>query len=594
MSSAVPAPAEDASPTLPWIFCGLVLPMILYAARMVGVLVQTEIPFDSLHTYLPLARQLLEEGARVFSTADSYKVAPGTVVYMALAGADPVLIKSANLAISLAALALAFDAAHRIGGRIAAVAAGWLYALPHMLVEAGGTLLGESPFIFLVAVWLWASSCAAQDWRGPRARLLQAGVVLLAGLALAAATLTRATYMYWLPFAALVFLLAAWRMHGGMRGAALRFAAIHLLATALVGTYVLRQNDVFGRPMVATGSGAALYFGSNPVLSGYEPPFFGLGHDEVTVLGQQSHLSMEGDRRLMAVARTMLQDLPTTVLLKMYVRKLGAVLFFSRAHLNPHTVMNDRAWRVALVVLSALGVWGLRRHPMGWMVGGAAAYQCAVHVPVLYNPRYSISALDILLVLLAAQGIAWILRRQRPAAATACAVVVIAGGIAIGIYHQRHSRPLLPDFSLIPAVPIARAQAGELRTEGWSGDPFQAEARMLAGSALLEWNPKKPAPQHWITYLHLGMPRFEGRCSRAWLIQSDAGGATRSVSIGLNGLREGQDINWGIAQVLLPEDHERKFQLRFECREGTLMRFDGIGLYQASPSHYYGPRAFPP
>ncbi len=53
MSSAVPAPAEDASPTLPWIFCGLVLPMILYAARMVGVLVQTEIPFDSLHTYLP-------------------------------------------------------------------------------------------------------------------------------------------------------------------------------------------------------------------------------------------------------------------------------------------------------------------------------------------------------------------------------------------------------------------------------------------------------------------------------------------------------------------------------------------------------------
>ncbi len=179
MSSAVPAPAEDASPTLPWIFCGLVLPMILYAARMVGVLVQTEIPFDSLHTYLPLARQLLEEGARVFSTADSYKVAPGTVVYMALAGADPVLIKSANLAISLAALALAFDAAHRIGGRIAAVAAGWLYALPHMLVEAGGTLLGESPFIFLVAVWLWASSCAAQDWRGPRARLLQAGVVLL-------------------------------------------------------------------------------------------------------------------------------------------------------------------------------------------------------------------------------------------------------------------------------------------------------------------------------------------------------------------------------------------------------------------------------
>ncbi|MBF0825957.1 hypothetical protein IR166_30880, partial [Enterococcus faecalis] len=141
-------------------------------------------------------------------------------------------------------------------------------------------------------------------------------------------------------------------------------------------------------PMVATGSGAALYFGSNPVLSGYEPPFFGLAHDEGTVVGGLGHLSMEGDKRLMAVAKTMLRDLPTGELLQMYVRKLGAVLFFSRAHLDRH-VLNDRAWRIALVLLALLGVWGARRHPMGWMVAGAAAYQCAVHVPVLYNPRYS-------------------------------------------------------------------------------------------------------------------------------------------------------------------------------------------------------------
>lgn len=586
-------PPNGALLTLPWILLGLVLPMIVYATRMVGILAQVEIPFDSLHTYLPLARQLLDEGIRVFSNPDAYKVAPGTVVYMALAGADPTDIKSANLAISLTALALTVDAARRVGGRIAAVAAGWLYVLPHMLVEAGATLLGESPFIFLVAVWLWASICAVQKWEGPRKNLLNTSMAVLAGVALAAATLTRATYMYWLPFAVAVFSFAAWRLRDEKRSTALRIAAIHLLAITLVGAYVLRQNEVFGRPMVATGSGGALYFGSNPVLSGYEPPFFGLGHDEVTVLGQQPHLSMEGDRRLMAVAKAMLQDLPAEALLKMYVQKLGAVIFFSRAHL-PSPVMNDRGWRVILVTLALLGMWGLRRQPIVWMVGGATIYQCAVHVPLLYNPRYSISALDILLVLLAAQGIDWTLRRQRPITAAVRVMAAITVGIAIGAYQQRHSRPPLPDFSLIPAVPIALSRPDELFTEGWSGDPLNAEARMLSETATLEWRPKTPAPQHWITYLHLGMSRFEGRCNRVWLIQSDSAGMSRSASIALGGLRQGQDINWGIAHVMLPENHERKFQLRFECRKGTLMRFGSVGLYQASPGRYYSPRVSSP
>ncbi|MDA8522457.1 hypothetical protein [Acidovorax sp. NCPPB 4044] len=594
------APHHDSAPlTATWMFWGLVVPLIFYAARMVDVLARTDIPFDSLYTYLPLARQLLEDSSRLFDHPDSYKVAPGAVVYMALAGANPVAVKTANLAISLTAMVLTFDAARRMGGRVAAVAAGWLYALPHMLVEAGATLMGESPFIFVVAVWLWATGCAAQpravpaaaSGRAPRPSAAQVGAVVLAGLALASATLTRATYMYWLPFAVVAFLVAAWRLRGDARGAAVRIAVIHLIATLLVGAYMVRQNEAFGRPMVATGSGAALYFGSNPVLSGYEPPFFGLAHDESTIVGGTAgHLSMEGDRRLMEVAKTMLRELPTGELMKMYVRKLGAVLFFSRAHLDWH-VMNDRAWRVVLVLLAVLGFWGSRRHLMGWVVGGAAAYQCAVHVPVLYNPRYSISALDILFVLLAAQGVAWLWSRPRRRVAVPCAFAAVLAGIAIGAYHQRHSRALLPDFALIPPRAVAIADGNDLHTAGWDGDPFRAPARMVGGTATVEWAPAEPPPQDMITLVHLGMPRFEGRCNRVWLFQRRADGAERSALIRLAGLRQGQDINWGMHHVILPEGGARRILLRFECDPGTLMQFDVMGLYQASPGRHFRQQA---
>lgn len=591
----MPAGARQASTplTATWMLWGLVVPMILYAARMVEILARPDIPFDSLYTYLPLARQLLEDFSKMFSQPESYKVAPGAVIYMALAGADPVAVKTANLAISLAALALTFDTARRIGGRVAAVAAGWLYALPHMLVEAGATLMGESPFVFLVALWLWATSCAAQARTGRRAAAVQTATVVLAGLALACATLTRATYMYWLPFAAIVCLALATRMQGPARSAALRIAAIHVIAAALVGAYIMRQNETFGRPMVATGSGAALYFGTNPVLSGYEPPFFGLAHDESTVSDGLGHLSLEGDRRLMEVAKTMLRELPAKTLMKMYVRKLGAVLFFSRAHLDRH-VLNDRAWRVVLVLLSILGLWGARRHAMGWVVGGAAAYQCAVHVPVMYNPRYSISALDVLLVLLAAQGIAWIWSRQRRHAAAACCVAFLAAGIALGSYHQRHSRALLADFHQIPAVAIAVAADKDLHAQGWDSNPFDAAARMTTNTATVDWTPEQPLPQDMITMVHLGMTRFEGQCRRVWLTQRKEG-ATRSTSISLEGLRQGQDINWGIHHVQLPEGGKSwHVQLRFECSPGTLMQFEGMGLYQASAGRYFRQKALAP
>jgi len=580
------SPAERA--TLHWMLWGLIVPLIFYAARTVEVLTRVEIPFDSLHTYLPLARQLLEDAAELFGDPAMLKVAPGAVVYMALSGADPVAVKAANLAISLVALVLTFDAARKIGGRVASVAAAWLFVLPHMLVEAGAVLMGEAPFVFLVAVWIWATAYAADTAPGKSAARWRIAAVVLGGLALGAATLTRATYMYWLPFAVVAFFIASRRLQGAQRGAAVRIAAVHLIALALVGAYMARQNEEFGRPMIATGTGAALYFGSNPVLSGYEPPYFGLVHDEGTVTDGHGHLSIEGDRRLMAVAKTMLRETPFPVLAQMYVQKLGAVLFFSRAHLDRH-VMNDRSWRVVLIILACLGVWGARRHLMGWMLAGAAAYQCAVHVPVLYNPRYSISALDILFVLLAAQGVALLWRQPRRGLAVAGALSTIVAGIAIGAYHLRTSAPVMPNLSLGHPLLIQTAEPGTVQTQGWDGDPFTGEAGIPSGKALVEWRAKSFTIDS-ISILRLPLKHFQGQCQRLWIGYTRPDGVARASLVRLDGLEPDQEITWGMMPLLLPGPPGR-VSMEFDCKPGTRMQFGELGLYEASEGRFYREKA---
>ena len=580
------APWPNEHLSAPWMLWGLVLPLIVYAVRAISIVTQPDIPFDTLHTYLPLARQWMENASALMQNPESLKVAPGTVVYMALAGADPTTIKASNLAISLAAITLVFDAARRIGGNLAGAAAAWLFVLPPMLLEAGMVLMGEPPFVFLVALWLWACAYAVGPVPGPRAQRWQWGAVALGGLALGAATLTRATYMYWLPFAALAFFIASRVLPTGYRTATVRIAAVHLIALALVGAYMARQEVVFGKPIIATGSGAALYFGSNPVLFGYEPPYFGLSHDQGTVTDDIPHLSLEGDRRLGTVARAMLQDIPVPRLLEMYVQKLGAVLFFSRAHLNGHA-MNERGWRVILVLLAGLGLWGGRRHPMVWLLAGAAAYQAAIHTLVLYNPRYSVSALDLLLVGLAAQGVA-LLWRPRPlrAAVLAGSIAVLAAAIAVGAYHRKNSRPLMPDLRLAPhSIRLQQAEANTITTQGWDQDPFSANARMVSGKASLEWVPSQ-FHMGYSSILRLAMPQFEGKCQRLWIHYKPPSGGTRSILVRLRGLRSGQDITWGTAP-LLPADPAGRLVMEFECKPGTRMQLGELGLYDASFGRFY-------
>lgn len=589
MQAPVPGPrAKPATLSDAWWLAGLVLPMLIYAARAVHIIASPDISYDTLHTYLPLARAFLADPAAYFSLPASVSVAPGAVVFMALWGADPVAIKSANLFFGLLSIVLASDAARRWAGPAAGAAAAWVFALSPVLVSTGITVLGEAPFIFLVGAWLWACVYATQGLLHSPVR--RNAAVVLGGLCLAAATLTRATWLYWLAFACLAGAASVLCTQGHMRIVWMRLTLVHLIALLLVGTFVAGQAERFDRPLIATGSGAALYFGSNTMLHGYEPPFFGLGHDEFTVSDNLGHLSLEGDQRLSAVARVALLQTPVPALLQMYAQKLGAVLFFSRAHLGRHLV-NERAVRIALWVLALVTFVLGHRQPLVWMLAVAMAYQCAVHTAVMYNPRYSASALEPLLALSAAAGFGFLWRQpsQRRRRAFAAVALATVAGIGLGVWHQRASAPVMPDLAAGPTRLLQTAALAELSVAGSAGHPFQAPALLPDGWLEVTWQPPY-LDFSGITVLNLPVPQLQGRCAELLLRYTEPGGAARSERIRLSGWHAPQPIAWGLGAVALA-DHHGSLQLRFECEPGTVIGFGPMGLFEASIGRAYRAQA---
>ncbi len=560
---------------LTWVMAGLILPLIVYAVRAIPVLVDPAVPFDTEYTYLPLARQLMNGMPGFWQNTDVLRTAPGAFVYMALLGADIVSIKAWNLALALVTVVLLFDAARRMAGAAAAASAAWLCALSPTLITLSVWPMVEPPFLFLVAVWFWA--CVLSS--APEASTRAASVWLcIAGLALALATLTRATYMYWIPAAVIAGGVASLWLPG-QRRAWRRLTLAHLIALLLVGGYMAWNASKFDRPAIATGAGAALYFGSNPMLHGQEPPFFGLAHDNNLITDHLGHLSIEGDARLTAAARIILADTPAPTLAKMYAHKAASLLFFSKSHLR---VYIDRIWRVALIVLAAYGVWLGWRHPFVWVLAGSTLYQWVVHIPVLYNPRYSISALDTSLTLLAAVGVGllWQANQQRKHLIPAATMLILLLSAA-GAWHQRYTEPLLPRLDLVPHQRLESATLPQIFVDGMRGNPFEnGMAISPSGRFSIAWRSNFPELNP-TTLIELKVNRLDGKCKRALLTGVNPSGEERTAHIRLAEWSGTPDFAWGLAYVA---SHGPLNELRvdFECSTGTEVRFSEMGLYEAS------------
>ena len=400
--------------------------------------------FDGKYSYLPMARELLAKGWAYMHEEASVSYAPLAFAWPALLGAHEYLVRYANIGLYCASILYAYLALCAAHGERAGLVGALLVAVCPTMPFFIADVMTEAPYIFLVAAWIL---CVARVARGGGAGWIAAG-----GLSLGLAVLVRPAAMYFAPLALAVL---AWKRQW-------RLAALHGVACAVVGLWILRNALVFGFPAVAAGAGGALYFGVNPLVDGFDPPYYGMQFDSGIAQDSLSHLSIHGDRTLRAIGTLELLDTPLSILIPMFAHKALAFVFVSATADTWTDLPWVRAWRIAAVVFAAIGVAVHRRNPVVALLGGLIAYMVVVHTPLLYSYRYSVGAIDFPLALLAALGIAETLRS---AGRTAAALVACSLALGAGLVQADSLR----GSPMPERVPTEAAWVGEVDREAVVG-----------------------------------------------------------------------------------------------------------------------------
>ena len=569
---------------------GLVAPICWWIFSATQVISSVGIPYDTEYTYLPMARQMIEDLPAFWHSQDLLQTAPGAPgapAMMALLGADMANINAFNMVLGVLSILMLFDTVRRLAAPWAGGLTAWCFALSPALMYWSAYPMGEPYYIAFICLWLWLTACYCQAPAAqPRWRTWSQ--VALAGIALTLAVLTRATYMYWLGFASIAFALVGWwlaRKHKPQASVWRRIAVTHLIALVLVGAYVVRNQHEFGVPAVAVGAGNALYLGSNPMFRGQEPVYFDVMWDNKLVTDGLSQLTVRGDALLTDKAKLMLKTLPANTVMSMYFDKAGSLLFGSRSHLKNYTY---RAWRISLITLAITAFVLAWRRPFVLLVFGATLYQWAVHTPALYNQRYSATALDIGLTILAALGISQIAYRwpnskiKWPAL---CALLLAL--ISAGAVHQRYSSPSLPLLTTVPHTLAKVALPLELGYANLSANPWHGLSSSPSGQFQIEWDTDHLSIYGLYT-LRLQIKQLQGECKRARILHRLKDGGTRSERINIQGMKQGQDFTWGLNGLgYEAQNSAGKLTLEFECTPGVFIQLGELAVYDATPSRNF-------
>lgn len=567
---------------------GLVFPIAIWLFQAVLISTTEATPYDTEYTYLPIANSILQSSLAIWNDVDILKTAPGAAVYMALAGAEISKIYALNFLLGLFSLVLIFNTGQKIGSVKIGIIGCWLYAISPTLAYWTVYPMGEPVYFFFIYLWIWA--CAWTSALDSENKWTIATSIFIAGLALTCAILTRATYMLWLPLAMVIFGLFSTFSKKYLNNLALakifkRYVIIHLIASICVGAYIFKNIEKFNFPSVAVGAGNALYLGSNPVFFGQEPVYFDVMWDNLGVTKGISPLTIEGDKILREKAESMLTQLPKLTIAEIYVNKAATLLFGSRTHLENYA---QRAWRIVLIIMAAVGVAIYWRNPITLLIAGATTYQWLVHIPVLYNQRYSAGALDIGLMLLASIGIWKIwgaqLNRKNRIIFSITSIVI---GVVLGAAHQRYSSPPLPNLALAPHQKKQTALPDELSFDGLTSNPFEKLSTSPSGKFGIYWKSSNFS-LYSVYILRLGVQEIQGNCSRAWLTYVRPNGSSSTSKINIQGFRTGQDFTWGLNSIGFSSDNPKgDILLNFECSQNTQIKIDGFEIYDATPTNNY-------
>jgi hypothetical protein len=352
---------------------------------------------DVVVTYVPAGKFILENGlTRFLADASSVRVPLLTSLWFALWGADADLVRTVNFALHGASIVLAGFVGLRLGGRMSMLAAAALWGFSPVVERYVNTALIEPAYWF----WSWAWLAAATAyWRsGVKRWLLLAGV--FGGLSIS----FRAMLLYPLLFTCFVAALVTWWVR---RTRAHRELGKRIILSAGVSVvlplFFMAVNAVaHGAFSLSTGSGAAVFLGLSPIYGGVDPPMVGFGYD-VGGIAYGDHLTIEGDKRLRAAAKTIVEHRTLREWVRTLRHKVQLTLFLGPE--ERRFAPDLQRWRMALVVLAIVGFACNARRFSVAIVAVIAMLALLQTVPLLHNTRYAAGALEMFLTVGAALAI---------------------------------------------------------------------------------------------------------------------------------------------------------------------------------------------
>lgn len=352
---------------------------------------------DAENYYLPFAKKFLTIGPSLIFQKDSLKLSLGTYIWPAIFGADPSIIRYANLILGVFMVVLVYDISRLLHSKYAGLLSSFLFAMSPIIIFWIPSLLSEPPFIFFSLLFIWSLIKVTQkkSWSIP-----------LCSFALTSSIFIRPVWLYpsilFLPVFALSFVF--------MKQQEQRKTTSRVILTIIIGLilpfmFIVRNQLKYNLPGIATGSGTTLFYGTNLFTGGYEPPIinlqYGIGSYSSPELEKLDFI--ESDKKLASVSKEHLRQMPIKDLVYWVITKFSWFSFLTPLETN---------FKMALIralefSLSLLGfIWAIREKKyLIITLGCAYILQTGQTIPALYNVRYSAGNLEPLLILLAPIGL---------------------------------------------------------------------------------------------------------------------------------------------------------------------------------------------
>lgn len=372
-------------------------------------------------TYFQAAKYILNNGLSSYLLSEnSLTLTPVNPLYLAFIyylSESVEVIRLLNVILSVITVALVYKIGKFLFDKWAAFVSATICAIYAPLIEYSATLMTEPLFLvfFVGAVYFMVKVASFTDEIKKRQ-------AIFAGLFLGLAILTRSILMLY-PLALLcIFTLGdVGRLYLSRKQAfswLVRFRYVIFLPIIAVSIVIVKNYIVFQQPILATGSGSALWLGSRADTEGDDPLVRRLDYGVQGVVGNVSPLSIEGDKKLQLAGKTNIMNAPLDYTW-WTIKKVGRLLVgnsfvWFESHDSLATWYQNNKWNsrgavsiVFQVVISAfivvygiMGVILLRQSiSVRAILGGVILYLIVFSIPFLVIQRYGLPVRIMLVVL---------------------------------------------------------------------------------------------------------------------------------------------------------------------------------------------------